>query len=80
MALLFFSFLSFPGFARQSEIMDTENSSASLEMIAERMKALSGSLAAMPGPPQLNQVIQIPEGFGPSENFEKPETQKETKK
>ena len=47
-----------------------ENTSASLEMITERMKALSGSLAAIPDPPRLNQVIQIPDGFGPAENSE----------
>ena len=49
-----------------------ENTAASLEMIAERMKALSGSLAAIPEPPRLNQMIQIPEGP------EKQNTDKET--
>ena len=38
----------------------SDNTSASFEMIAERMKSLSGSLAAIPAPPELNQVIQIP--------------------
>ena len=46
---------------KKAEPPVNENTSASLEMIAERMKALSGSLAGIPEPPQLNQVIQIPE-------------------
>ena len=40
-----------------------DSSSEGLEMIAERMKALSGSLASIPSPPQLNQTIQIPTGY-----------------
>ena len=72
--------LSSFAFAAQSEAQDTETSSASLEMIAERMKSLSGSLGSIPAPPQLNQVIQIPEGFGAAENLEQSERNKETKK
>ena len=45
-----------------------DNSSEGLEMIADRMKALSGSLASIPAPPQLNQTIQIPAGFPGKEN------------
>ena len=37
-----------------------DNSSEGLEMIAERMKALSASLASIPSPPEFNQTIQIP--------------------
>ena len=57
-----------------------ENTSDTLEMIAERMKALSGSLASIPDPPQLNQVIQIPNGLAPEETSENQNTQKETEK
>ena len=73
-------------FAAQSEHtakpqVVNENTSASLEMITERMKALSGSLASIPEPPRFNQVIQIPEeGFGRAENSAATETEKETKK
>ena len=51
-----------------------ENTAASLEMIAERMKSLSESLAAIPELPRLDQVIQIPE------DFERSNTEKEIKK
>ena len=48
----------------------SDNTAASLEMIAERMKSLSGSLAEIPAPPQLNQVIQLP-GASPSASSDK---------
>lgn len=49
------------------------DTAASLEMIAERMKALSGSLAAIPEPPRLNQVIQIPEDPGKTNTDKEPQ-------
>ena len=68
---IFILFLTFPAFAAaQSHLSETEASSDSLAMIEERMKALSGSLAAMPEPPRLDQVIEIPTGYNPKETNE----------
>ena len=75
-----FLVLLVPAFAAKSETPVNETSAASLEMIAERMKALSGSLAAIPELPQLNQVIQIPDGFVPEQTAGESDNQKETKK
>ncbi len=48
-----------------------QNIATSLEMIAERMKSLSGSLAAIPELPRLNQVIQIPIPENPQSDTKK---------
>ena len=75
LAILFLTgFFPFSVFAAAPDAADTESSSASLEMIAERMKALSGSLAAIPEPPRLNQVIQIPNGAVSAEPQTTPDT------
>ena len=54
------------------------NSSEGLEMIAERMKALSASLASIPAPPELNQTIQIPADFSEKEKSPDPKGRHKT--
>ncbi len=70
-------FSSLPAGGADTETVDGENSSAALEMIAERMKALSGSLAEIPEPPKLNQVIHIPNGSSSEEPVLKKNSKKE---
>ena len=84
---IFFGVLFLNNVARAEAVQDkkapavNENTGASLEMIAELMKALSGSLPAIPEPPRLNQVIHLPEGYvPPAENIKKTNTDKETQR
>lgn len=44
---------------------ETEQTSDSLEMIAQRMRSLTSSLEGMPQPPAFNQKIQLPGDFLP---------------